>query len=81
MNDLSKFYNMEKTAITTNNDRLLAWLATIPAGKLPEVRARIIRDCGISRYVLAHWLAGRTRIPYLALQKREAIAGNRLFEY
>lgn len=81
MNDLSKFYNMEKTAITTNNDRLLAWLATVPAGKLIEIRDRIMRDCGISRYVLAHWLAGRTRIPYLALQKIEDIAGKRLFEY
>lgn len=81
MNDLSKFYNMEKTAIITNNDRLLAWLATIPAGKLPEVRARIIRDCGISRYVLAHWLAGRTRIPFLAMRQIEEIAGQRIFEY
>ena len=34
---------MEKTTITTNNDRLLAWMATVPAGKLPEVRARIMR--------------------------------------
>ena len=81
MNNLSKFYNMEKTTITTNNDRLLAWMATVPAGKLPEIRARIMRDCGISRYVLAHWLSGRTRIPYLALQKIEAIAGEKLFLY
>lgn len=66
---------------TTNNDRLLAWLSTIPVGHIAGVRERIMRDCGISRYVLAHWLAGRTRIPFLALQKIEAIAGKRLFEY
>lgn len=66
---------------TTNNDRLLAWLSTVPVGNIACVRERIMRDCGISRYVLRHWVSGRTRIPYLALQKIEDIAGEKLFEY
>lgn len=70
---------MEK--VTTNNARLLAWMSTVPVGHIAEVRERIMRDCGISRFVLSNWMAGRTRIPYLALQKIEAIAGEKLFEY
>lgn len=72
---------MKKTTDTTNNDRLLAWLSTIPVGILPEIRGQIMRDCGITRYVLSYWLSGRTKIPYLAMQKIEEIASKRIFEY
>lgn len=72
---------MKKTTDTTNNARLLAWLSTIPVGILPEIREQIMRDCGITRYVLSYWLSGRTKIPYLAMQKIEEIAGKRIFEY
>ena len=65
---------MKKTTDTTNNDRLLAWLSTIPVGILPEIREQIMRDCGITRYVLSYWLSGR-------MQKIEEIAGKRIFEY
>lgn len=77
----NKQKNMKKTTDTTNNDRLLAWLSTIPVGILPEIREQIMRDCGITRYVLSYWLSGRTKIPYLAMQKIEEIAGKRIFEY
>ena len=66
---------------TTNNDRLLAWLSTIPVGNIAGVRERIMRDCGISRYVLRHWITGQTRIPFLAMRKIEEIAGIKIFEY
>ena len=72
---------MKKTTDTTNNDRLLAGLSTIPVGIFPGIREQIMRDCGISRYVLSYWLSGRTKIPYLAMQKIEHIAGKKIFEY
>lgn len=72
---------MKKTTDTTNNDRLSTWLSTIPVGLFPEIREQIMRDCGISRYVLSYWLSGRTKIPYLAMQKIENIANKRIFEY
>ena len=72
---------MKKTTDTTNNDRLLAWRSTIPVGLLPEIREPLLRACGITRYVLSYWLSGRTKIPYLAMQKIEEIAGKRIFEY
>lgn len=72
---------MKKKTDTTNNDRLLAWLSTIPVGIFPGIREQIMRDCGISRYVLSYWLSGRTKIPYLAMQKIEHIAGKKIFEY
>lgn len=72
---------MKKTTDTTNKDRLLAWLSTIPVGIFPGIREQIMRDCGISRYVLSYWLSGRTKIPYLAMQKIEHIAGKKIFEY
>ncbi len=70
---------MEK--VTINNERLLAWMSTVPVGHIAEVRERIMRDCGISRFVLSNWMAGRTRIPLLAMRQIEEIAGQRIFEY
>lgn len=70
---------MEK--VTTNNERLLAWMSTVPVGHITEIRERIMRDCGISRFVLSNWMAGRTRIPLLAMRQIEEIAGQRIFEY
>lgn len=66
----------------TNNDKLRAWIENeIPEEKHADIRARIIRECDISRLTLAFWLYGLSEIPGLALRRIEAIAGKKLFEY
>lgn len=66
----------------TNNDKLRAWIENeVPEEKHADIRARIIRECDISRFTLAFWLYGLSEIPGWALRRIETIVGKKLFEY
>ncbi len=69
----------EKEFKNTDGENLMAWMSTIPVGEIDGVRRQLMDECEVSRYVLAHWLAGRTRIPPLAKKVIERIAGKDLF--
>ena len=55
------------------------YLSRIPVSEYNGIRKRIIEECGISEVQFRHWRAGRTKVPYLAKQKINEIAGKLVF--
>ena len=66
----------------TNNARFRVWIDNeIPKEKKGDILSRIMRECGISRFILILYLYELLEIPYWNLCKIEAIAGEKLFDY
>jgi len=42
-----------------------AWINSVPTGKFPDVRKRIISECYITRANFSHWKLGATTPPPL----------------
>jgi len=64
----------------TNNQSFIDWLDTIAVGQFEEIKAKIIANCGITPQVFSHWKNGNSRIPFLAQQKINEIAGFEVFK-
>ena len=56
------------------------WIDSIPYGEYSAVRSKIIADCYITPQVFRHWKIGSVRVPPLAQEKINTIAGKEIFE-
>lgn len=62
-----------------NANEFRDWLDSITVSEYPEIRKRIIKECKISEQKFRHWRAGNSRIPVLAQEKINEIAGKAVF--
>lgn len=65
--------------ITTNN-HFGDWIKTIPVGEYDSIRQRVINECMISLSVFNHWRLGNSKVPPLAQEKINQIAGKEIFK-
>lgn len=63
----------------TDNQKLREWISTIPIGEYRIIRDNLITSCKINKYTLQNWRYGSCRIPGLAKDKIEEIAGKKIF--
>lgn len=62
-----------------NANEFRDWLDSITVSEYPEIRKRIIEECKISEQKFRHWRAGNSRVPVLAQEKINKIAGKAVF--
>jgi hypothetical protein len=62
-----------------NGNEFRDWLDSITVSEYPEIRKRIIEECRISEQKFRHWKAGNSRVPVLAQEKINEIAGKAVF--
>jgi len=63
----------------TDNQKLQEWLLTIPVGEYRTVINSLIKSCKVNKYIFGNWRYGPCRIPELAKDKIEEIAGKKIF--
>lgn len=68
---------MEKKKSDLNEFR--DWLDSLTVSEYPDVRKRIIDECRITEQKFRHWKAGNSRVPELAKEKINEIAGKPVF--
>ncbi len=68
---------MEKKKNDLNEFR--DWLDSLTVSEYPEVRKQIIYECRITEQKFRHWKAGNSRVPELAQEKINQIAGKLVF--
>jgi len=56
------------------------WIDAIPNGEYRIIRNRIISECYITPQIFRHWKIGTVRVPPLAQEKINAIAGREIFK-
>ncbi len=63
-----------------NNEEFRSWYLSVPKGKeRNEIRKRIEDECGVRYPTVGNWLYKLCRIPKLAKDKIEEIAGKKIF--
>ena len=66
--------NMEAT------NHFKEWVDSIPIGSYNEIRDKVISECRISGQTFRNWKFGSSRVPPLAQEKINAIAGREIFK-
>ena len=56
------------------------WIESIPVGEYSAIRSKVIADCYITPQIFRHWKIGSVKIPPLAQEKINAIAGKEIFK-
>ena len=55
------------------------WIKGLSVGAYPEVRKQIISDCKITEQIFRHWKCGNSKVPILARDVINNIAGYNIF--
>jgi hypothetical protein len=61
-------------------EALRAWVETLTVGEYKSVINRVIEECKVRKSTYHNWRTGACRIPPLAKEKIEAIAGEKVFD-
>ena len=56
------------------------WIDSIPVGNYKDIRKRVIKECRIKEQVFRHWKIGTVKVPPLAQEKINLIAGEEIFK-
>ena len=56
------------------------WIKSIPVGDYKSVRFRVINECKITNQIFMHWKCGNSKVPVLAHEKINQIAGYEVFK-
>lgn len=56
------------------------WVKSIPVGDYNRIRHQVISDCKITNQIFMHWKCGNSKVPILAHEKINQIAGSEVFK-
>ena len=56
------------------------WIKSIPVGDYNRIRHQIIYECKITDQIFRHWKCGNSKVPILAHEKINQIAGYEVFK-
>ena len=65
---------------TNKTTRLKEWLESLSFRNYSKKEYQIIQECKISRFTLWRWKCGKTEPGYLAQQKINEIAGQKIYD-
>lgn len=70
----------ESVSERTDKEALNDFLNSIPYGDYKNMRKKLITGCKVPDYIFANWKSGVAKIPPLAKDKMEEIAGRKIFD-
>lgn len=70
----------KSTSKQSDKEALNRFLNSIPYGEYKSVRKKLIHGCKVPDYIFANWKSGVAKIPTLAKDKMEEIAGRKIFD-
>lgn len=56
------------------------WINSIPVGDYNRIRFQVIIECKITDQIFRHWKCGNSKVPVLAHEKINQIAGFEVFK-
>ena len=74
------FEEKETTKAKTEKNIFGDWIRTIPEDHYDKIRHQVIAECKITDQIFRHWKCGNSKVPVLAQEKINQIAGYEVFK-